>query len=87
MIYSSIIWTLVIDRILFQVTSNSWALLGAATIISSLFLVTIVGKGGKSCDTTAYSRKGSTDVEFPEMVSLDEMKAHRKTSLLATIVV
>lgn len=72
MIYSSIIWTLVIDRILFQLTSNFWALLGAATIISSLFLVTMVGKGGKVGDTTAYSRLGSSDVESPEMVSLDE---------------
>lgn len=72
MIYSSIIWTIVIDRILFQVTSNTWALLGAATIISSLFLVTIVGQGGKSSNTIAYSRIGSTGPEFPEMVSLDE---------------
>lgn len=61
-----------VDHILFQVTSNSWALLGATTIISSLFLVTIVGQGGKSSDTTTYSRIGSSDVEFPEMVRLDE---------------
>ena len=61
-----------IDRILFQVTSNSWALLGAATIVSSLFLVTIVGQGGKPGDATVYSRIGNADVESPEMVSLDE---------------
>jgi hypothetical protein len=72
MIYSSIIWTLVIDRILFQVTSNAWALLGGATIVSSLFLVTVVGQGGKPGDTTTYSRIGSADVESPETVSLDE---------------
>ncbi|KAI1739176.1 hypothetical protein F4680DRAFT_423076 [Xylaria scruposa] len=43
MIYTQIVWALIVDRALFQITANEWALLGAATIIGSLCLVTING--------------------------------------------
>ncbi|KAI1125130.1 hypothetical protein F5Y10DRAFT_247722 [Nemania abortiva] len=43
MMYTQIIWSLVVDRAFFHITANEWALLGAATIIASLCLVTVSG--------------------------------------------
>lgn len=47
MIYTQIVWALVVDCVLFQVTPSIWALSGTAIIIGSLCLVTVVGQGRK----------------------------------------
>ncbi|KAK5634813.1 hypothetical protein RRF57_010526 [Xylaria bambusicola] len=48
MIYSQIVWALVMDRVFFYLSPNLWALLGVITIIGSLCLVTVAEerKGG-----------------------------------------
>ncbi|KAB5576186.1 hypothetical protein GE09DRAFT_618160 [Coniochaeta sp. 2T2.1] len=48
MIYTQIVWALVVDCAFFQVTPSLWALSGAAIIVGSLCLVTVVGQGRKS---------------------------------------
>jgi len=47
MIYTQIVWALVVDCVFFQITPNLWALFGAAIVVGSLCLVTVVGQGGK----------------------------------------
>ena len=74
MIYSQIVWALAIDRVLFQVTANSWALFGAATIISSLFLVTIT-KDGRIFGGVTYTDLNGEEDECTESFSLDELNA------------
>jgi len=46
MIYTRIVWALVVDCVFFQTTPSLWALFGAAIIVVSLCLVTIVEQGG-----------------------------------------
>ena len=74
MIYSQIVWALVLDRALFQVTINLWAILGAATIIGSLSLVTVTGEGRKLGDAVYTELEGEED-EYTEMLRLDELNA------------
>lgn len=47
MIYTQIVWALVVDCVLFKVTPSIWALSGTAIIVGSLCLVTVVGQGRK----------------------------------------
>ncbi|KAI0813695.1 hypothetical protein GGR55DRAFT_635549 [Xylaria sp. FL0064] len=43
MMYTQIIFALVVDSVFFHITANGWTFLGTATIIASLCLVTIAG--------------------------------------------
>ena len=76
MIYSQIVWALMVDRVLFQETINMWAILGAVTIISSLCLVTLVG-GGNKLSGTAYKILKAGDDEPVERLSLEEIHTER----------
>ncbi|KAI0187051.1 hypothetical protein EV127DRAFT_345151 [Xylaria flabelliformis] len=58
MIYTQIIWALVVDRAFFQIFANEWALLGAATIIGSLCLVTCSKTSGR------WRRRGRGNVRY-----------------------
>ncbi|KAI0906607.1 hypothetical protein F4823DRAFT_70839 [Ustulina deusta] len=69
MIYTQIIWALVVDRAFFQTTANEWALLGAATIIGSLGLVTVAG--GRKV-SNVHERLMSQGDEDTEMSDIDE---------------
>lgn len=69
MIYTQIIWALVVDRAFFQTTANEWALLGAATIIGSLGLVTVAG--GRKVSNVHERLMGQGD-EDTEMSDIDE---------------
>lgn len=76
MIYTQIVWALAVDRALFQIRANAWALFGAATIISSLCLVTVVGedrKFGGGINTHLTSEED----EYGERWSLDELHAEQ----------
>lgn len=79
MIYTQIVWALALDRALFQITTNAWALFGAATVISSLCLVTVVGEGRKF-GGGIYTHLTSEEDEYAERLSLDELHAEQ-TSL------
>ncbi|KAI1103142.1 hypothetical protein F4804DRAFT_310838 [Jackrogersella minutella] len=80
MIYSQIVWALVLDRVLFQATINLWAILGAVAVISSLSLVTLAGKD-KGLDDIKYTdirREEDEHVDehpHPQRLSLDEVHA------------
>jgi hypothetical protein len=76
MIYTQIVWALAVDRALFQITTNAWALLGAATIISSLCLVTVVGEG-RQFGGGIYTHLTSEEDEYAERLSLDELHAEQ----------
>ncbi|KAI2467531.1 hypothetical protein F4781DRAFT_307347 [Annulohypoxylon bovei var. microspora] len=75
MIYSQIVWALILDRVLFQTTINLWAILGAVTVIGSLTLVTLSGNGQK-LDSTAYTDIRCEDPEAGRL-SLDEVHAEQ----------
>ncbi|TRX89640.1 hypothetical protein FHL15_009390 [Xylaria flabelliformis] len=68
MIYTQIIWALVVDRAFFQIIANGWALLGAATIIGSLCLVTVTG--GRKVGSVHKHFVGGED-EDAEMLDMD----------------
>ncbi|KAJ8131026.1 hypothetical protein O1611_g2601 [Lasiodiplodia mahajangana] len=70
MIYTQIIWALVVDRAFFHITANGWALLGAATIIASLFLVTVAG--GKRVGSIHHRLIDDQD-EDAEMLDIHEL--------------
>ncbi|KAI0102730.1 hypothetical protein GGR51DRAFT_562187 [Nemania sp. FL0031] len=70
MIYTQIIWALVVDRAFFHITANGWALLGAATIIASLCLVTIAG--GRNVAGVPNRLMGEQD-EDAEMLDIHDL--------------
>ncbi|KAI1752760.1 hypothetical protein F4782DRAFT_114197 [Xylaria castorea] len=70
MIYTQIIWALVVDRAFFHITANGWALLGAATIVGSLCLVTITG--GRKVGSAYKHLMGGED-EDAEMFDMDQI--------------
>ncbi|KAI1091313.1 hypothetical protein F5B19DRAFT_503272 [Rostrohypoxylon terebratum] len=70
MIYSQIVWALILDRVLFQSTINLWEILGAVIVIASLTLVTLVGNVQKP-DTAEYKDIRCEDEEAGRL-SLEE---------------
>ncbi|GAW16607.1 hypothetical protein ANO14919_060400 [Xylariales sp. No.14919] len=68
MMYTQIIWALVVDRAVFNITANAWALLGVATIIGSLCLVTVAG-GEK---VSSVKEQPICEDEDAEMLATDE---------------
>lgn len=42
MIYTQIVWALVLDHVFFHKTPNSWTLLGVALVVANLCLVSFV---------------------------------------------
>ncbi|RWA08437.1 hypothetical protein EKO27_g6673 [Xylaria grammica] len=68
MMYTQILWALVVDRVVFNITANAWALLGVATIIGSLCLVTIAG-GEK---VSSVHEQPICEDEDAEMLATDE---------------
>lgn len=75
MIHSQIIWALVLDRALFQVAVNSWAIIGTVIIFGSLSLVAIIGKG-RELGSVVYTDLRREEDESIEILSLDELHAN-----------
>jgi hypothetical protein len=72
MIYSQILWALAIDRILFDITANTWELLGSATIICSLCVVIVVEQGRKSSGNI-YTHLEGGEEECAESLGLGQL--------------
>ncbi|KAI1462643.1 hypothetical protein F4805DRAFT_4234 [Annulohypoxylon moriforme] len=70
MIYSQIVWALILDRVLFQSTINLWEILGAVIVIGSLTLVTLTGQTQKP-ETAEYKDIRCEDEEAGRL-SLEE---------------
>lgn len=70
MIYSQIVWALILDRVLFQSTINLWEILGAVIVIASLTLVTLVGNVQKP--STAEYKDIRCEDEEAGRLSLEE---------------
>ena len=83
MIYSQIVWALVLDSALFQVPINSWAIFGAATVIGSLSLVTVTGEGRKF-GGAVDAELGHEEDECIERLSLEEFHAEQTSPLRET---
>ena len=73
MIYTQIVWALVIDRALFQTKINGWAILGTATIMGSLFVVNVAGESRRFGGSTS-THLASEEDENAGSVSLDEIQ-------------
>ncbi|KAI0533011.1 hypothetical protein GGR58DRAFT_522157 [Xylaria digitata] len=70
MMYTQIVWTLVVDLAFFHISANQLALVGAATIIGSLCLVTIVG--GRKVDSVHKHLMVEED-EDAELLDINQM--------------
>lgn len=73
MTHTQIVWALAVDCTFFHVRPNAWALFGAAAIVSSLCLVTILEKGSTFDDGIYTALKGEEE-EGSVMMRLDELE-------------
>lgn len=64
MMYTQILFTLVVDSAFFHITANKWTFLGTATIIASLCLVTVAGDRKLGCDQARLVNEEDENAEF-----------------------
>ncbi|KAI1349994.1 hypothetical protein F5Y01DRAFT_164361 [Xylaria sp. FL0043] len=69
MMYTQILFALVVDSVFFHITANIWTFLGTATIIASLCLVTVAGDRQLSCEKAGLINEY---FENSELLDIDE---------------
>lgn len=72
MIYSQVLWALIIDRIVWQVSVNMWTFIGVVSVVGSLILVSMA-KEIPACRRTESSKYETVATDGEDEMIIYEM--------------